>query len=151
MKKFDLQSSLFLLLISITTCVASLQLSLGSLKTPGAGFMPFVAGAFLGVFALSILVEALLKTISVPKTFWENAAGKLRVFLTLASLLLYVIGLNFLGFIIMTGLFVGFLLAVIGNERWTTVIAGGILSALGSFALFELWLKLQLPKGFLGI
>lgn len=113
--------------------------------------MPFVTGVFLGVFALSILGEALLKTASEPKTFWENSEGRIKVLLTLASLFLYTIALNFLGFIIVTGFFVGFLLAAIGNERWPTVIAGGILSALGSFALFELWLKLQLPKGFLGI
>jgi hypothetical protein len=151
MKKFDLQSSLFLLFVSIIICISSLRLSLGSLKTPGAGFMPFVTGVFLGVFALSILGEALLKTASEPKTFWENSEGRIKVLLTLASLFLYTIALNFLGFIIVTGFFVGFLLAAIGNERWPTVIAGGILSALGSFALFELWLKLQLPKGFLGI
>jgi hypothetical protein len=51
----------------------------------------------------------------------------------------------------MTGLFVAFLLAVIGSEKWTTVILGGAFSTLASYLLFEVWLKLQFPKGIFGI
>ncbi len=151
MKKFDLQSSFFLLILSILICIGSYRLSLGSLGTPGPGFMSFLSGVVLLILALLMLIEALLKGHSEPRRFWESSAGRSKVYLTLASLVVYALGLNFLGFFVMTSLFMGFLLAVIGTEKWTTVILGGVLSALASYAFFELWLKLELPKGILGI
>lgn len=151
MKKFDLQSGFLLLTISILICIGSVRLSLGSLKTPGPGFMSFLAGALLGVFALTILAETLVKGSSENRRFWESSEGRTKVILTLVSLFIYGLGLHIAGFIIMTGVFIGFLLAFIGNEKWTTVVLGGILSAVVSYLFFGMWLGLQLPKGFLGI
>ena len=151
MKKFDLQSGLFLLAISILICIGSVRLSLGSMRTPGPGFMSFFSGLLLGVFALSIFVEALVKGSSQSKRFWENPVGRTKVLLTLASLLIYGLGLRWAGFVVMTGLFIGFLLAFIGNEKWGTAILGGVLSAVVSYVFFGVWLGLQLPRGFLGI
>lgn len=151
MKKFNIQSSLFLLIISILICIGSIQLSLGSLRTPGPGLMPFLSGVLLGIFGILIFGEAMLKGSSEPRRFWESSTGRVKALLTLSALLAYTFGLNFLGFLLMTGLFVAFLLAVIGSEKWTTVILGGAFSTLASYLLFEVWLKLQFPKGIFGI
>jgi hypothetical protein len=39
------------------------------------------------------------------------------------------------------------LLRVVKPQGWLVVAAGGILAALGTYGIFELWLKAQLPKG----
>ena len=51
----------------------------------------------------------------------------------------------------MTFLVMGFLFRVIEPQRWRTVIAGAFFSAVGAYLIFEAWLKVELPKGFLGI
>ncbi len=151
MKRLDLQSGLFLFALSLLMCVGSIRLSLGSLRDPGSGFLPFLAGMVLGVCSVFIFIESLRGTPSEANSFWESSSGRNKVALTLLSVVLYSLGLNVLGFIVMTGLLIGFLLVIIGNERWITVISGGVLSALASYTLFELLLRLRLPKGFLGI
>jgi hypothetical protein len=35
-------------------------------------------------------------------------------------------------------------------QRWLVAIGGSAIASISSYAVFELWLKTQLPKGFLG-
>ena len=51
-----------------------------------------------------------------------------------------------LGFLLCTVLFTGFLLRAVEPQRWPVVIAGAVGMALGAFAIFDLWLKTQLPQ-----
>jgi len=44
-------------------------------------------------------------------------------------------------------LFIGFLLRAVEPQRWSVVVAGAVGAALGAFAVFNLWLKTQLPQG----
>jgi hypothetical protein len=45
----------------------------------------------------------------------------------------------------------GFMFRVIEPQRWRTVIAGALFSAAIAYLIFDTWLKVELPKGFLGI
>ena len=73
-----------------------------------------------------------------------------KAFLVMGALTAYALLLSRLGFIICTALFVGFMLRVVKPQSWPVVIAGGILAALGTYAIFEMWLQAQLPSGPLG-
>jgi hypothetical protein len=84
---------------------------------------------------------------------WKPILGGVRwekTFLVLGALTAYALLLSLLGFILCTALFVGFMLRVVKPQGWFVVIGGGILAALGTYGIFELWLKAQLPKGPLG-
>jgi heme O synthase-like polyprenyltransferase len=65
----------------------------------------------------------------------------------MAALFAYVLLMKPLGFILVTVLFIGFLLRAVEPQRWPVVIIGAIGTALGSFAIFNVWLKTQLPQG----
>ena len=67
------------------------------------------------------------------------------------ALILYVIGMNYVGFFFSTLLFLGFLLRGIGRQKWATVIYVTTLAAVVSYLIFQYWLDVQLPRGFLGI
>jgi putative tricarboxylic transport membrane protein len=151
MRKSDMISSGCLLIVSALICIGSVRLSLGSLKTPGPGFMSFLGGLSLGILGIAIFVEAWLKQPSEGRRFWGSYRGRLNVVLILACLCIYVVLLNYSGFILTTAVFMAFLFWVIGNEKWTTVILGAGLSTLGTYILFGWWLKLPLPKGFFGL
>ena len=65
----------------------------------------------------------------------------------MAALFAYVLLMKPLGFLLCTALFIGFLLRTVKPQRWSVVIAGASLTALGAFGVFKLWLKTQLPQG----
>jgi hypothetical protein len=55
-----------------------------------------------------------------------------------------------LGFVLTTFLLLSFLLGWIERANWTRSLGVATAAALGSFAIFELWLKIRLPKGIFG-
>jgi len=67
--------------------------------------------------------------------------------LTLIALLVYSIGMDYLGFLVSTTIFLAFLFSVVDPQRWYIVIFGSILASVISYTIFEILLKSPLPKG----
>jgi putative tricarboxylic transport membrane protein len=149
--KSDQWSSGVWFFLGLAICLGSLQYNLGTLAAPGTGFMPFLAGAAICFFSGIGLIHSTLRRRRgetwVPMfqgVFWKNAM------IILISLLAYALLLVPLGFLITTALFIAFLLRAIVPQRWSVVIACSLLTAAGSYLIFEVWLQAQLPKGFFG-
>ena len=70
--------------------------------------------------------------------------------LVMGVLVLYTIFLKTLGFILTTFLLIAFLYRVMEPLSWRKVLSGAVLTALGSYAIFQLWLQAQLPEGIFG-
>lgn len=151
MKKLDLISSAFWLIVGFLICEESWRINLGQFRNPGPGFLPFGAGLILGGSALAVLVKTLRGERRGDQAVWAERRRWPKVVLTLASVFVYGLLLEPLGFLLTTFLTMGFLFRVIEPQRWRTVIAGALLSAVGAYLIFETWLKVELPKGFLGI
>ena len=151
MKKFDLISSTFWLVIGFLICEESYRIHLGNFRSPGPGFFPFGSGFVLGGLALVIMINGWRKRVGERKAFWEERSRWPKVAMTLLLIFVYGLLLEPLGFLLTTFLIMGFLLRLIEPQRWRTVIAGAVLSALGSYLIFQVWLEVELPKGFLGI
>lgn len=66
------------------------------------------------------------------------------------ALIVYVLGMKYVGFFFGTILFLGFLLRGIGRQKWPATISVTILAAIISHFIFQYWLDVQLPGGFLG-
>ena len=126
----------------------SMQYGLGTLDSPGTGFMPFLAGLAITLFAFMGLVQGILKRRGmVPWAPVLSGVNWKKSLTVLAALLGYVLLLKPLGFSLCTAVFIGFLMRVVHPQKWPVVVAGAIGSALGAYGIFELWLKAQLPKG----
>jgi len=151
MKKFDLLSSTFWLVVGFLICEESYRIHLGNFRNPGPGFLPFGSGFVLGGLALVIMINGWRKRVGERKAFWEERNRWPKVAMTLVFIFVYGLLLEPLGFLLTTFLIMGFLLRLIEPQRWRTVIAGAVLSALGSYLIFQVWLEVELPKGFLGI
>jgi hypothetical protein len=150
MDKFnnDQVSAAIWLAAGIIITFAALRYELGTLASPGTGFMPFLAGLAIVLFSFLGLVQGTLRR---KQGFgWKPSMRGLRwekSLIVLAALFAYILLLTPLGFSLCTALFIGFLLRTVKPQGWSVVIAGSILTALGSYGIFELWLKAQLPKG----
>ncbi len=126
----------------------SLGHGLGTLASPGSGFITFLAGLGVSFFSLIGFVEASLRR--GQGRSWEPVMKGVdwkKTFLVLGALTAYAALLSFLGFILCTALFVAFMLRLVKPQRWPVVLVGAILAALGTYTIFEIWLKAQLPPG----
>ena len=67
--------------------------------------------------------------------------------LTVVALLVYAVGMSYLGFLISTFIFLAFLLKVIEPQRWSVALFGSLAASGTFYLLFEMGLQSQLPKG----
>jgi putative tricarboxylic transport membrane protein len=148
----DKVTGLFFFFLSIYVCIESYRDGLGSFSNPKAGLFPFMSGvllgflSFLGFFEKMPLKEAFKDT---SKTVREWRLQK--VIYTLVALLLYIFLLESLGFLICTFLLIFSVYLAIEPKKIKTGILVGILSTIPSYLVFQVLLKVELPRGFLGI
>ncbi len=147
----DQVSSGIWLLISLIICLASLQYKIGTLSSPGSGFLPLLSGLAIGLFAAIGFIQATLQ--KKRGEIWHSFLKGLRwekALVILVSLFAYGLLLGILGFFLCTLLFIGFLLRVVVPQRRSLVIGGSVLIAFVSYIVFDVLLKAQMPKGFFG-
>jgi putative tricarboxylic transport membrane protein len=144
----DKGSGLFWLVWAVLICHGASQLGLGSVTDPGSGFIFFWSGLILALLALVLIVGSVPETNAVDRptagTNWR------RVLLVLASLVFYAVFLERIGFAFSTFFLLSFLLKVSGTP-WPRTVAVAVAAAVGTFSLFELWLKIRLPRGVFGL
>jgi putative tricarboxylic transport membrane protein len=144
--------SAFWLAVGVLVVLHAPSYGLGTLSSPGTGFMPFVAGWAMCLFAFIGLVQGTIQKRKGAgwKPILRDVAWP-KAFLVLGALLFYVVLLPRLGFILCTILFLGFLFRCVKPMRWGWVAFGSVLCTLASWGVFELLLNVPLPKSIWGI
>jgi putative tricarboxylic transport membrane protein len=141
-------SALFWVALGILVCYGAIRLGLGSVMEPGSGFIFFWSGLILVILSLMVLAESLHSTEEIVQETGEM--NWVKIALVLMSLVLYAFFLERLGFVVTTFVLLTFLLGLIAGTNWVRSFGLAGAAALGSFAIFELWLKIRLPKGIFG-
>ncbi len=132
-------------------CCGSVRLSLGEYHKPGPGFFPFLLGSALGIISVLIFFQSFRKITGDEKeSFWPNPQRSLKMTYILIALILYALGMNYLGFPLSTLIFLGFLLKAVEPQRWSVVLSGSILGTIFFYAVFQYWLDIPFPSGILG-
>jgi len=139
----DLASSLFWLAIAIFFSLEGfINLKLGSLRSPGPGFFPFWNGVVLGLLSLVLLLSSLKNMGRLSLSVLKSS----KLLLVTGALLAYLLLLETFGFVTITFLFL-FLLFRMEYRGWVFSAVTALIGAVSSYALFQLWLKTQLPAG----
>jgi putative tricarboxylic transport membrane protein len=147
----DLISGGFFLLMACSICLESLRIGIGSLRKPGTGFFSFLGGVVLLGFALVLLLTNILRSQpdreekSTQSFRWRN------VVLVAVAILAYGLVLEYLGYLLSTLILMIFLFRAIESQPWWIVISASVCSSGFSYLLFQVWLKVDLPRGMLGI
>ncbi len=146
----DRWSGLFWLFISLSVLLNSIQLGIGSFSSPGPGFLLFWAAVIIGLLAIPLVVKGFLKKREGKIVdLWKGYKWS-RVIFVFISLLLYSALLSKIGYLLTTFGLMMFLFSILGRRRiWTQVITAFI-TVLGTYLVFRLWLKVQLPIGIFG-
>ena len=153
MKKVDQWSGLALSVLAAGMIWAALSLPYGNVHNPGPGFFPFWLGMILGGMSIALLVQSTRGKESerTLRDILEEDVSWGKVLLVIVSLILYGALMDYLGFLIVTFLLMALLLRFIEPQPWKIVIGWALAGSVGSYLIFEVWMKLRLPKGFLGI
>ena len=121
------------------------MLELGSIRTPAAGFLPFLCGAGLAILAIIWLV-----TLQLSKKM-EAPSGKRPWHRPLFSVLLMIAygwAMETSGYISSTLIFVVAWERIIEHEKWVKTIIIAVLSTVAMYALFVYLLKVPIPQEF---
>lgn len=150
MKHPDRTSSLFWLVVGMGVTFGSLKVGFGTFLSPGAGFITFFAGSMLCFLSLFLLIVSLRNRDSDNgfEIRWKGLEGG-KVIFVMALLGGYALLLQWLGFLITTFLLLLFLFRVKGTYSLRKVIGMSLLISIGTYLVFQVWLRVQLPKGIL--
>jgi uncharacterized BrkB/YihY/UPF0761 family membrane protein len=96
----------------------------------------------LGLLSLVLLLNSLKNRGTLSLSSLKSS----KLLLVTGALLAYLLLLETLGFVTITFLFL-FLLFRIASRGWVFSAVSALLGAFASYALFQLWLKTQLPTG----
>jgi putative tricarboxylic transport membrane protein len=142
-------ANLFWLALAVPAAVEAWRLHVGTVRAPGAGFLPFYAALLLGGLALVALVQD-LKAMSGPASALWGGVRWGRWITMVAALFLYVAVLERLGFLLSTFLLMLVLFRLLEPYRWTTVLAFALLTMGIAYVFFVVLLDARLPVGPLG-
>jgi hypothetical protein len=147
-KRADRISSIFWVLLAIGLIKWGLDLGLGTLAAPDAGFIIFGVGVVMLGLAVAIFTYTLFSKTGpgARKRLWYGQGWR-KVLFVLASLSAYSYFLVPLGFLPATFLLLIFLFKWIEPHKWVTAIGVSAVMVSVTYLVFAYWLGCQLPKG----
>ncbi len=141
-------SALVLLIIALAICFGSMAtLSYGTYHSPGPAFLPFWTGILIGAMALALLVQSIFQKTRLPQKL--SSASLKKPGFALLALILYGLLFGVLGYFICNLLFMGFMVLLMEKKKWYTALGIGLVTALGFYVVFGIWLQVPLPRGIL--
>ena len=154
MKKYDLLSGFAWMTVGILFCKGSVGLGLENEGEPGPGFFPFLMSVCLIFFSvvhcLSFVKRVEGVNLRESERFWPETGSIKRMLFTVGSLFIFVVVINYLGFVLTTFFFMFVLLRFVEPQKWFVVVLASVLTTVLSYAVFKIWLKADLPAGFFG-
>ena len=136
-----------LLVLGLAISVISWGYGFGSLKQPGPGLYPFFIGVAIAVFSLFILIAELRSGTRKPPL--DQAGARTLALMTL-TFCLWIVAMPVLGYVVVTLLATYAFCKIMKLEGWRKPLAVSAGTALFIYALFDVWLYVDLPRGLLG-
>ncbi len=149
----DSITAVILLCFSIAIGLQASRYPFGTINKIGPGFLPFYASILLGLLAIAILLQGILKPMEEYSAPWKGMTRSkaMRVALVFSSALAYTFLLDKLGFPVSTFLFIIVLLRFVESYGWIPSLLAGMGTSIACYFLFAKWLQCQFPIGWLGI
>ena len=133
-----------LLALGAAIAVVSWGYGFGTMQQPGPGLYPFFLGAAIVIFSLVLMMEAK----PAPAIADRPAAWTLAL-MTL-TFCLWIVAMPLLGYVLVTLAAAYAFCKIMKLEGWAKPLAVSAGTALFVYLLFDYWLYIDLPRGFLG-
>ena len=150
-RRLDLRgqfTGLFWFVLSIVICAMALRLGIGTLHTPGPGFLLFWSGILLAILAIILRLLDYSKKKEKDRTMnlWVGLNWHKAISVTIA-MFVYVILLPKVGYLIMTFALLVFLFRLVERSKPGAAVVFALITVIATYLLFYLWLDVQLPRG----
>jgi putative tricarboxylic transport membrane protein len=145
-RRRELAAAAVLLAFGLFATTQALGLRFGTIAAPGPGFFPMCLAVAVGLAGIGLIVQALRAT-RAEVVVWTAGARRFAVAGTLASLLVYALVLEWLGFLLATFALLVFFFRALQRQSWLVVVAGSLATSLLSYLVFKTWLGVNLPGG----
>jgi len=152
MKTLDLTSGFFWLIYSSLAFIGSLRMGIGTVESPGMGFMPATASVFLGMLSVFLIVQTIFKRMKDATEDTATTILRKGTLAVLVGVLIYTIIMPKLGYLISTFLLMTFLYWYMEQNGVKGLLRSAILSLLTtaiSYYLFAVLLNCPFPAGIL--
>ena len=153
-KRDEIIVGIIIFLFGGATVLLSLKMPIGTFRMAGTGLFPLCLGILLmilsGLFILKLFYgkkTSSAKEKTAPEVF--RSAGQVVLFL--GVMVLATLCFNTLGYPLTAFLLMAFLLRTLGIKRWIFNLSLSLGTSVASYVLFVLWLKIPLPKGWIGL
>lgn len=124
--------------VSVFFAVKSIQLDIGTFRSPGPGFAPLMAAVFLFLLSLILIFEN------------RQVTGRLDLRMSALYIVCLMIGYVLIfkktGFLFSTFVLMSIVFRVMGTKRWGWVFVEALLVTFASYLLFGMILGLNLPS-----
>ena len=153
MRNLDVISGMVLFLFGLGIFLLSLRYPFGSLRAPGAGLFPMIASTILMIFSGFIMGHSFFKKHmeDAKSSFFPGKEAPKRILLGFSFLLMFRYLFPIIGFAPSAFCFICVLSKFLGHYSWKASLLISTCSALGSYFLFQVFLKIQMPRGIFGI
>jgi len=149
-KKYNIITSIFLILVGAYVIQYSKRFDEFVNGAPGPGFWPRMLGGLLIVVScLLILTTVFTKKEMAAHLLDFKSRGFKQVVKLFAVLILFGFGLNFIGFLPSSLIFVALVMYVMGVKNPVKIGITGVAITLSIYVIFAVALGLILPKGVL--
>lgn len=115
----------------------------------GAGFYPFWSAALMFVCAAWVTYRASLTPDRAGEAAFEGREGVVAALKLIVPMVAATVAILWVGFYVMTGLYMGLFARWIGRYRWIYVAALALGMPAAIYASFELGFRVTLPKSVL--
>lgn len=136
-----------IIILSILMMILSLSYGLGTLGKPEAGLYPFAIGLFIFPLSVSLFISSLR---SQKKGSILSREEIMTLLSFIGACVFWIIAMPYLGYPVVTLLATFFLCKIMKLEGWLKPFILSAGTALFIFILFDYWLYIDLPRGFLG-
>lgn len=145
----DKKSGLFWVFLGSLTCITAYRFGLGTMSNPGPGFLPFAWGLVMIMLSAALFIQAMRSEAGGEREVLQIGNG--RILLSIVCFILYALAFRRVGFILTTFVLVISLLQIYEKKSWLTSLVISAITVFVSYMIFVVWLKVQLPKGLLGL
>lgn len=155
MKKDEILVGMVIFLFGAITTFLSSKMPIGNFRMAGTGLFPLCLGILLMILSAAFVSQKFIqhrKEAVSKETSSKDASGStLQMGLFLGAMALAILFFDLLGYPLTAFLLMVALLRSLGMKHWGFNILLSFITAGVSYFLFVQWLKIPMPKGWLGL
>jgi len=146
MRKILLRISLISIGLSGLYFGGALTYPVGTMAQPGPGLYPLFVGSLLIIASVGVFTTTLLEPSTKPMEF-PRGRDLWRLLSITAVMIVYAVALPIIGHLLAAAIVSFGVLQAMGLRSWYLKIGLTVFLSLGSFYLFDILLKVPLPRG----